>query len=190
MISAPPRSAWPLLLGGLIGWGASVTLLVEKFKLFTDSSYVPSCNIDQVVACTAVMQSDQAAAFGFPNPIIGVVGFSVVVTLGVLSVAGIGFPRWIWGGLWTGLLAGMGFIFWLIYSAVFQIRALCPWCMVVWAVTPMLLVIVTGQLWGRSRGLLQVVVEWRWTVAAIYYAVVILIVYIQFQDHWRDVISG
>ncbi|GAB4589462.1 vitamin K epoxide reductase family protein [Nocardia sp. IFM 10818] len=186
MIAAPPRSAWPLLLGGLIGWGASVTLLVDKFKLFTDPGFQPLCNIDQVVACTTVMQSDQAAAFGFPNPIIGVVGFSVVVTLGVLAVAGIGFPRWIWGGLWFGLLLGVAFICWLIYEAVFNIRALCPWCMVVWAVVPPLLAIVTGQLWGKSRGFLQIVVEWRWTVVAVYYAVVILIVYIQFQDHWRS----
>ncbi|WP_067700761.1 vitamin K epoxide reductase family protein [Nocardia jejuensis] len=186
MVAAPPRSAWPVLLCGLIGWGASVTLLIDKFKLFTDPGFKPLCSIDQVVACTTVMQSDQAAAFGFPNPIIGVVGFSVVVTLGVLAVAGIAFPRWIWGGLWVGLLLGIGFIGWLFYQAVFRIHALCPWCMVVWAVTPILLAIVTGQIWGKSRGVIQVIVEWRWTLVAVYYAVMILIVYIQFQDYWRD----
>ncbi|MET9491710.1 vitamin K epoxide reductase family protein [Nocardia sp. NPDC006630] len=186
IIAAAPKSAWPLLLGGLIGWAASVTLLVDKFKLYTEPGFKPLCSIDQTISCTTVMDSDQAAAFGFPNPIIGVVGYSVVVTLGVLAIANVGLPRWVWGGLWVGLAAGMGFIGWLIYQAVFLIHALCPWCMVVWAVTPLLLAVVTGQLWGNSRGVLQIVVEWRWTVVAIYYAVVILIVYIQFQDYWRD----
>ncbi|QLY32222.1 vitamin K epoxide reductase family protein [Nocardia huaxiensis] len=186
MISAPPRSAWPVLLLGLLGWGASVTLLVEKFKSLTDSGYKPLCSIDSVVSCTTVMDSSEAAFFGFPNPIIGVVGFSVVVTLGVLAVVGIGFPRWVWGGLWFGLLLGTVAVCWLIYHAVFTIHALCPWCMVVWAVVPPLLALVTGLLWGRSRGFVQVVVEWRWTMVAVYYAVVILIVYIQFQDYWSS----
>lgn len=188
IISAPPKSAWALLLGGLVGWFASVILTVDKFKLFTDPGFKPLCSIDQVMACTTVMESDQAAAFGFPNPIIGIVGFSVVVTLAVLAVSGGGFPRWMWASLWVGLVLGLAFICWLIYQAVFEIHALCPWCMVVWVATPALFAVVTGQLWGKSRGGLQIVVEWRWTVVAVFYAVVALILFLQFQDYWLDLV--
>ncbi|MEV0461929.1 vitamin K epoxide reductase family protein [Nocardia tengchongensis] len=186
MISAGPRSAWPLLLAALIGWGASVTLLVEKFKSLTEPGYRPSCTIDSTLSCTTVMADKTASLFGFPNPIIGVVGFSVFVTIGVLLVCGISLPRWFVGGMWAGLLAGVAAIGWLVWDATFRIHALCPWCMVVWAVTPAMFAIVTGLLFGRSRGVAQIVAEWRWTLVAIAYAVIILIVYIQFQSYWND----
>ncbi|WP_405486476.1 vitamin K epoxide reductase family protein [Nocardia sp. NBC_00511] len=186
MISAGPRSAWALLLGALIGWGASVTLLVEKFKSLTEPGYKPLCSIDQTLSCSTVMEAPSASMFGFPNPIIGVIGFSVMVTLALLLVAGISLPRWIIGGMWLGYLVGVAAIGWLVWDAVFEIRALCPWCMVVWAVTPALLAVTTGLLFGRSRGVWQIVVEWRWTLVAIFYAVVVLIVYIQFQSYWNS----
>ncbi|AYF73490.1 hypothetical protein D7D52_06035 [Nocardia yunnanensis] len=186
MIAAGPRSAWPLLLGALIGWGASVTLLVEKFKSLTEPGYKPMCTIDQTISCTTVMDSKTASMFGFPNPIIGVVGFSVFVTVAVLLVVGISLPRWFFGGMWLGLLLGVCAIGYLVWDATFEIHALCPWCMVVWTVTPAMFAIVTGLLFRGARGPLRILAEWRWTLVAIGYAVIVLIVYLQFQSYWND----
>lgn len=33
-----PRTAWVVLFGGLVGWLASMTSTIERFKLFTDPS--------------------------------------------------------------------------------------------------------------------------------------------------------
>jgi uncharacterized membrane protein len=186
MIAAPARSAWVLLIGGLLGWLAAVTLTVERFTLFTDPGYRPSCSINPILSCGSVMATHQAAVFGFPNPLIGVVGFSVVVTLGVLAVAGLGLPHWIWAGLWLGAALGAGFICWLIFQSLYRIGALCPYCMVVWAVTPALLATVTDQLWGGSRGRLRIIAEWRWTVVVVFYAVVLLLVFLRFQSYWTS----
>ncbi|WP_107659619.1 vitamin K epoxide reductase family protein [Nocardia suismassiliense] len=188
MITAPPRAAWILLLGGLAGWLASVALTVERFKLFTEPGYTPSCSINPILSCGSVMVTEQAAVFGFPNPLIGIVGFSVLVTLGVLSVVGVGFPQWIWGGLWLGLAAGVGFVCWLIFQSLYRINALCPYCMVVWAVITPLLAVVTDQLWGGSRGPLRVLAEWRWTIVALFYAVVLLLIFLRFQDYWLSLV--
>lgn len=188
MSIAPPRAAWILLIGGLAGWLASVTLTVERFKLFTDPGYTPSCSINPILSCGSVMTTDQAAVFGFPNPLIGIVGFSVLVTLAVLSVAGVGLPRWIWGGLWLGLLLGVGFVCWLIFQSLYRIEALCPYCMVVWAVITPLLAVVTDQLWGGARGPLRILAEWRWTFVAVFYAVVLLLVFLKFQDYWLSLV--
>ncbi|MFG1790093.1 vitamin K epoxide reductase family protein [Nocardia sp. NPDC049149] len=184
MSIAPPRTAWVLLLGGLLGWLAAVALTVERFKLFTDPGYTPSCSINPILSCGSVMVTKQAAVFGFPNPLIGIVGFSVVVTLGVLSVAGVGFPRWIWGGLWLGTVAGLGFIGWLIFQSLYRINALCPYCMVVWAIMAPLFAVITNQLWGNAPGPLRVLAEWRWTLVALFYAVVLLLIFLRFQDYW------
>ncbi|KZM70870.1 vitamin K epoxide reductase family protein [Nocardia terpenica] len=184
MIAAPVRSAWILLIAGLAGWIASVTLTVERFKLFMNPDYKPSCSINPVLACGSVMSTHQAAIFGFPNPLIGVVGFSVAVTIAVLAVAGSGFPQWFWGGLWLGLVLGIGFICWLIFQSLYRINALCPYCMVVWTITPIMLAVVTDQLFGRATGPLRVIVEWRWTFVVLFYAVVLLLVFLRFQSYW------
>ncbi|WP_405178481.1 vitamin K epoxide reductase family protein [Nocardia sp. NBC_01377] len=184
MIPTPPRSAWLVLLTGLAGWLASVALTVERFKLFTDPGYRPSCSINPILSCGSVMVTDQAAVFGFPNPLIGVVGFSVVVTIGVLGVAGVQFPRWIWGGLWLGTLLGTVFICWLVFQSLYRIDALCPYCMVVWAIITPLLAVCTEQLWGGRGGPLGILAEWRWTIVAVFYAVVLLLVFLRFQDYW------
>jgi uncharacterized membrane protein len=188
VITAGPRAAWVLLVGGLAGWLAAVALTVERFKLFTDPGYTPSCSINPILSCGSVMVTDQASVFGFPNPLIGVVGFSVVVTLGLLSVAGVGFPRWVWGGLWLGTLFGVGFVCWLIFESLYRINALCPYCMVVWAIITPLLAVCTDQLWGGSRGPLGVLAEWRWTIVALFFAVVLLLVFLRFQDYWLSLV--
>ncbi len=90
------------------------------------------------------MITPQASAFGFPNPLIGIVSFTVVVVTGVLAVAKVRLPRWYWAGLATGTPLGVVFIHWLIFQSLYRIGALCPYCMVVWAVTIPLLVVVAS----------------------------------------------
>ena len=53
-------------------------------------------------------------------------------------------PRWYWAGLATGTLLGTAFVHWLIFQSLYRIGALCPYCMVVWAVTIPLLVVVAS----------------------------------------------
>lgn len=124
-----------LAVAGVIGFAASATLLIEKVSLLEDPSYVPTCSINPILSCGSVMRTDQAEAFGFPNPIIGVAGFAVVATTGIAMLAGATMRRWYWLGLQTGTTFGVVFVHWLAFQSVYRIGALCPYCMVVWGVT-------------------------------------------------------
>lgn len=128
-------TGWVLTIGGLLGLAAAFALTLDKLALLEDPDYRPSCTLDATVSCTSVMQSDQAAAFGFPNPLIGLVAFPVVVTVGVAVLARARLPRWFWLGMQAGTLFGVGFVHWLITQSLYDIGALCPYCLVVWAVT-------------------------------------------------------
>ena len=81
------------------------------------------------------MDSPQAEAFGFPNPLIGIAAFAVVVTAGAAILAGFTPPRWFRLGMQAGATFGVVFVHWLIAASLYDIHALCPYCMVVWAVT-------------------------------------------------------
>lgn len=126
---------WLLLVGGLVGLVASFVLTVEKFSLATDSNYIPSCSINPVLNCGSVMSTEQASVFGFPNSLLGIVGFSVVAATGAGLLAGARFARWYWLGLQVGVSVAAVFVHWLIFQSLDRIGALCPYCMVVWAAT-------------------------------------------------------
>ncbi|RKS09300.1 putative membrane protein [Nocardiopsis sp. Huas11] len=126
---------WLLGVGGAIGLLAAAALLVEKIRVLADPDHVPACSVNPVLSCGTVMATPQAEAFGIPNPIIGVAGFAVVTTVGAALLAGARFQRWFWLGLQAGVLFGAVFVHWLIFQSLYRIGALCPYCMVVWAVT-------------------------------------------------------
>lgn len=128
------RLGFLLTASGLVGLVAAATLLVEKIALIRDPDYVPSCSINPILSCGSVMETSQAEAFGFPNPIIGIAGFSILLTIGVALISGFAAPRWFWIGLQVGVTAGLAFAHWLIFQSLYRIGALCPYCMVVWVV--------------------------------------------------------
>jgi len=186
-----PASAWWVLLAGVAGLVASATLTVEKIDILRNPSYVPSCNINPVLSCGSVMQTPQASVFGFPNPLIGIAAFSVVAVTGVLAVAKVALPQWYWTGLMVGALAGAGFVHWLIFESLYRIGALCPYCMVVWAVTIALMVVVASIVFrpviergAVARGLFH----WRWSITALWFTAVILAILARFWDYWSTLL--
>jgi uncharacterized membrane protein len=189
-VRVPPASAWWVLIAGAAGLTASITLTIEKFKLLANPSYVPSCSINPVLACGSVMSTRQAQAFGFPNPLIGIVAFTVVVVSGVLAVGRVRLPRWYWIGLAGGTLVGVAFIHWLIFQSMYRIGALCPYCMVVWAVTVPLLVVVTTMAVqpARDRAVVRTLLSWRWPLTALWFTALIVLILVRFWDYWSTLI--
>jgi uncharacterized membrane protein len=183
-------SAVWVLIAGVVGLAAALTLTVEKIEILINPDYVPSCSINPVLSCGSVMITPQASAFGFPNPLIGIVSFTVVVVTGVLAVAKVRLPRWYWGGLAIGTLLGVGFIHWLIFQSLYRIGALCPYCMVVWAVTIPLLVVVSSialqpQL---ENGVARFIYQWRWSLVTLWFTALILMILVRFWNYWSTLI--
>lgn len=131
-----PNGAFAImLLGGIAALAASFTLTLEEFNLFKNPDAVLSCSFNLVLNCAQVMQTWQASVFGFPNMVIGLIAFPVVVTVALAGLAGVKFPRW-WLILANiGFLLGTAFSYWLFFNSVYDIEVLCPWCLVVTAST-------------------------------------------------------
>ncbi|WFE53129.1 vitamin K epoxide reductase family protein [Micromonospora sp. WMMD1155] len=183
---------WVLAVGGAIGAAAALTLTIEKINLLTDPSYRPSCSINPILSCGSVMATPQAAAFGFPNPLIGIVGFSVVTTIGVAVLAGARLPRWFWLGLQLGATFGVGFVHWLIFQSLYRIGALCPYCMVVWIVTIAIFWYVTlhnvhQEQMFASRG--AALLRYHTVVLTAWYVVIVALIGEQFWFYWRTLLT-
>ncbi|VXB58756.1 vitamin K epoxide reductase family protein [Nocardioides sp. AX2bis] len=162
-ISLRPYGVGLVVLGAL-GLLAAFTLTVDKLKLLADPSFTPACDINPIVSCGSVMASDQAEVFGFPNSLLGLIGFAAVVTLGLSLALGARLPRTVLAGLALGGLAGLVFVHWLAFQTLYEINALCPWCLVVWAVTIPTAVWSTLVAAGAGTSRSPRVVEKLWNV--------------------------
>lgn len=189
-------AAWLMAVGGGIGLVAAFDLTVEKIKLIEDPNYVPSCSINPILACGSVMKTHQASVFGFPNSLLGIIGFTLVTTLGVLLVGRVRLPQWVWWGLQVGVVLGVVFIHWLSFQSLYRIGALCPYCMVVWTVTLPIAWYVTMrnlQAWCERRddggpAFARIVLGAHGVLLAAWYVVFLVQIFARFSDYWLSLV--
>jgi uncharacterized membrane protein len=188
---SPDRSstslAIVLVVTGSIGWLASATLLVERIRSLQYPSAPLSCDINPFVSCGALFDRWQASLLGFPNPVLGVAGFVAPIAAALGLLAGARFAAWYWRLLTGGVFAAWLFITWLYAQSVFVIGILCPYCMIVWAVTiPMWWYLLAwslreGTLFGQgTRRLGAQLFPFAWVVVIANYAVIAISIILRF----------
>lgn len=181
-----------LLIGGLIGLVAATVLLVEKIALLGNPDYIPTCNINPILSCGSVMTTPQAEVFGIPNPVIGIAGFAAVAVVGAAILAGTECRPWFRVGTQLGVTFAVIFVHWLIYQSLYVIEALCPYCMVVWAVTIPLFwytTLVNLQLFrhagpGWIRWLIGILTNYHGVVLTVWVLGIIAVIAYRFWDYW------
>ena len=181
-----------MIIGGTLGLLAAFELIIEKMRVISDPTYIPSCDINPVLSCGSIIITPQAEAFGFPNPILGLIGFSVVITIGVTLVSGATLPRWMWLGLNAGALLGFFFIQWLIWQSLYSIGALCPWCMVVWAVTAPVVIWITAANLSSGRipapqgwqTIIKILADLRVFILIAWYLLILGLIFVRWQNFW------
>lgn len=141
--TAPKGLAIFLIIAGAIGFAAAFALTIDKIHLLQDADAQLSCNFSVLIGCGTNLNSWQGSLFGFPNPLIGIAAWSVVITIGMAILAGARFARWFWLGLNVGVIGAMAFVIWLISQSIYVLDILCPWCMVTWVVVIPLFFAVT-----------------------------------------------
>jgi uncharacterized membrane protein len=176
---------WLLVITGAIGWLASGTLVLEKLEVLKDPNHVTVCDVNPWISCGQVMQTWQSSLFGFPNMFIGIVAFAIIITVGMALLAGATFARWYWLGLQAGVTLGFAFVVWLWSQALYDIRVLCPFCMIVWAAMIPLFVWVTIR--NITAGVIpvpanaaRVLGDSGWIITALLYVAVIATIFFAF----------
>lgn len=177
--------SWPLavflVVAGALGLWASFALTLDKLAIAEDPSAELGCNVSLLVQCGANLLSGQGEVFGFPNPLLGLMGFVAPVAVGAGVLAGADFARWFWVVFNLGVAAGMALVIWLIGQSIYVLGTLCPWCMVVWAVMIPLFWVVTfanlaaGVLGQGLQRLGTHLLAWALPITVLSYLVVALL---------------
>ncbi len=184
-------SAVWILIAGVVGLAAALTLTVEKIEILINPDYVPSCSINPVLSCGSVMVDPAGVGVRLPQPADRHRGLHRRRGDRACSPSPrCALPRWYWAGLAAGTLLGTGFVHWLIFQSLYRIGALCPYCMVVWAVTIPLLVVVASIALRPQAGnaVARVLYTWRWSLVALWFTALILLILVRFWNYWSTLI--
>ncbi|GAB2908139.1 vitamin K epoxide reductase family protein [Neomicrococcus lactis] len=186
-----PRFALPrafglvLLISGAVGWVASAILVLERLALYKNPGHITSCDVNPWVSCGRVMGTWQSELFGFPNPLIGIVAFALILATAMMVLSGASPGRWYWAGLQVGVSLGTVFVIWLWSQALFEIYILCLYCMVVWAAMIPLFILLTVRnlvhgIIPAPRAVTRFAADWAGTLVAIAYVLVAGSVFLRF----------
>lgn len=173
----------------VIGISCATILTIEKIELLSHPDRIASCSLSPIVACSPVIASNQASAFGFANSLIGLFGFTAVFTASMTILAGASklTKAW-WRTLLGGIFFGALFCTWLIHEGVFEIGKLCLYCMLVWLVTFAMLWLTTAYCIDNKYinvgEKLNKLISYKYELIALTYTIIFLLIFYRWSDYW------
>ncbi|KAB8162596.1 hypothetical protein FH609_022805 [Streptomyces sp. 3MP-14] len=190
-VGAGRAFALMLVITGFAGLLAAWVITLDKFHLLEDPDFTPACSLNPVISCGSIMESDQAEAFGFPNPMLGMVTYGMVIAIGMGLLAGARYQRWFWLGLQAGTLFGVAFCTWLQYQSLYEINALCLWCSLAWVATIVMFWYTTlhnvrNGFLPAPRGVRNALEEFHWLFPTVHIAVIGMLVLTRWWDFWTS----
>lgn len=196
LIEGTKSLAWMLITGGIVGWIGAMALTVERLNVAANPDAVLSCDVSPFISCKSVMLTEQAALLGFPNSLIGLTAFFAPILVGFAILAGARFAKWFWLLFTLAMGAGFTFVVWLFSQSLFEIGALCPYCMVAW--TGMIPMFWKQFLFATREGVLPVPIktvgffvaayDWHWFFTLGTFGVIIMTTIWRFWNLWPSLL--
>ena len=124
-----------LILFGLIGLWAALSLMIEAVQYYKHPDQSLACDFSVLVSCSHNIASSYGSLFGFPNPILGLMAWPIVITTGALLVGKVPLPAWYWRGFSIGCALALLLVAAFVSFSMWSLQVLCPWCMLTWSVT-------------------------------------------------------
>lgn len=115
--------------GGVVGLTAAFLETIEYQEILKNAHAQLVCNLNSVFSCGNVLNAWQSKIFGFPNSMLCMVFFTLMLSSGIVGLTGgIILPKlrlWL-HGIATFFLC---FAMWFMWESTFRIRALCILCL-------------------------------------------------------------
>ncbi|MGC5616533.1 vitamin K epoxide reductase family protein [Georgenia sp. Z1491] len=186
---APRELSILLVLAGLAGLWASIELVRSELIVAADPGAALGCDINPLIGCGTFLSTWQAHALGISNALLGTAAFGALLATGLILLSGGRLGRWFWWLLTAGAAFALVALVFFVYTAFYEIRALCPYCLVVWAAIIPVIVHVparaaqAGHLRLGER-LTRTLVLDRWIITGVLYAAIVLYALVHFWDQW------
>ena len=184
------KTYWAMLVSSTLSLIASLVLSYDAIKLAETPGSKLACDINAVVSCGKVAKSWQSSLLGFPNSFLGLMLEPVIMTVAIAGLALVAFPRLFMRVAHIGYGLGLVFALWLLSQSLFEINALCPWCLLVTISTVTVFSTITRvaileNIWSLSPERYEKLVDfldrgWGRVIYTVTYAVLILAIYFKY----------
>ena len=184
------KTYWAMLVSSTLSLIASLVLSYDAIKLAEAPDGKLACDINAVVSCGKVEKSWQSELVGFPNSFLGLMLEPVIMTVAIAGLGLVAFPRLFMRVAHIGYGLGLVFALWLLSQSLFEINALCPWCLLVTISTVTVFSTITRialmeNIWNLSESRHQQIVDllergWGRVLYTVTYAVLILAIYFKY----------
>jgi uncharacterized membrane protein len=149
----PAWLRWSTFALAILGLAASAYL---TYTHFTDSALAGCTETSGAINCGKVTTSPQSVVFGIPVAVLGLAFYAFLVAI-MSPYAWRSGRREIALTRILSLVAGIGFVLYLLYAELFQIGSICLYCTSVHVIT-FLLFVLTGlaaAIWGLTPATAQ-----------------------------------
>ncbi|MGV9184451.1 vitamin K epoxide reductase family protein [Arcanobacterium canis] len=184
-------SAITMLVTSLVGFTASLGLIMSEKEKLTHPNASLACDLNPLVGCSKwIGQWQNEVFFGISNSVLGFAFFSGMVAIGLVLLTGSRLAPVLWRALSLGASAGIVWVCWFAYMSFFKEGALCPYCVVTWFATiPLWLTVASTSLyaghWG-SAGVApgRALTRNRWRITIAIWTLIIVFALVWFWDQW------
>lgn len=122
---------------------ALVGIILALYLLGEQYVFAPTfrpCTVNATVNCDAIISGPVAKTFGIPTPLIGLIGYIVIMVCAIMIK-----PKILLGMAIFGLV----FCLWIGYKELFQLHVVCPACIL--CQLDMLTVFILAIFINRSK---------------------------------------
>jgi uncharacterized membrane protein len=138
------RATLALSLGGL---GVSLYLTIAHYT----TAATLACPATGVINCAKVTTSPQSVVFGiFPLAVLGLAFYLFMTVVNAPWAWRVDWPVLRWARLGS-LIAGIGFVLYLIYTELFTLDAICLWCTGIHVITFLLFALIVPTAAARPE---------------------------------------
>ncbi len=119
-----------LTIGATIGLIAAFMQTIEKLVLLENKDAVLPCRLNDIFNCSTVLSASQSSLFGFPNSLICIMIFTLLLTIGIVGMTKSRMTRKLLLGVQALAFFMLVFALWFLFTSTYVIGAICIFCLV------------------------------------------------------------
>ena len=118
-----------VIIFSLLGLFASFILTYDEYIITKNPEINLPCNINSVFNCTSVMKSEYSHLLGFPNPWLGMIGYTAMGVFGLYGLLGLS-KKTLYDIFTIGSLLSAIFSWYLMYISKVVLEIYCIYCII------------------------------------------------------------
>lgn len=119
-----------IIFFGVVGTFVSAKLLtLQIHSLQQEANVFAACSINSVFDCASVSESKYNELFGFPNMIMGLMYYPMIITFFGMLLFKVKPPKWMLYAMLIPVTMGLVFSLALLYISLFLIFKICVYCL-------------------------------------------------------------